>query len=87
MAKYCGRGFGSSRGSLQAGTLALHWVDQDKWWDTSVSLGRASDSVSCYLEPILLENGEDSPIYREVMRTGVIQQATSHDAACCVFTL
>lgn len=46
-------------------------VDHDKWWDTSVSLGRATDSVSCYLEPILLENGEDSPIYREVMRTGV----------------
>ena len=46
-------------------------VDHDKWWDTSVSLGRATDAVSCYLEPILLESGEDSPIYREVMRTGV----------------
>ena len=46
-------------------------LDHDKWWDTSVSLGRATDTVSCYLEPILLESGEDSPIYREVMRTGV----------------
>ena len=29
------------------------------------------DKVSLYIEPILLESGEDSPIYREVMRTGV----------------
>ena len=27
--------------------------------------------VSLYIEPILLESGEDTPIYREVMRTGV----------------
>lgn len=46
-------------------------IDQSKWMDTAVSLNRAVDTVSCYLEPILLENGEDSPIYREVMRTGV----------------
>lgn len=30
-----------------------------------------NDKVSLYIEPILLESGEDSPIYREVMRTGV----------------
>ena len=46
-------------------------VDRDKWWETAVSLGRATRDISCYLEPILLESGEDSPIYREVMRTGV----------------
>ena len=46
-------------------------VDRDKWWETAVSLGRATDTVSCSIEPILLESGEDSPIYREVMRTGV----------------
>ena len=46
-------------------------VDKDKWVDTAISLNRATDTISCYIEPILLENGEDSPIYREVMRTGV----------------
>lgn len=46
-------------------------VDRKMWRDTAVSLNRAVDSVSCYIEPILLESGEDSPIYREVMRTGV----------------
>ena len=46
-------------------------VDKNKWRETAVSLNRAVDSISCYIEPILLENGEDSPIFREVMRTGV----------------
>ena len=46
-------------------------VDRDNWWETAVSLGRATRDISCYIEPILLENGEDSPIYREVMRTGM----------------
>jgi predicted nucleotidyltransferase len=47
-------------------------VDREKWWDTAVSLGRAKRNISSYIEPIILESGEDSPIYREVMRTGVI---------------
>ena len=46
-------------------------VDKDKWMETVVSLNRAIDTVSCYIEPILLESNEDTPIYREVMRTGV----------------
>ena len=25
-------------------------------------------NISCYIEPILLESDEDTPIYREVMR-------------------
>lgn len=47
-------------------------VDYDKWRDTAIILGRATDDISCYIEPILLESGEDTPIYREVMRTGVV---------------
>ncbi|MBR1395890.1 MAG: nucleotidyltransferase domain-containing protein [Prevotella sp.] len=46
-------------------------VNREKWWDTAVSLGRATRDISSYIEPILLESGEDTPIYREVMRTGV----------------
>ena len=46
-------------------------VERDNWWNTAISLNRAVDTISCYIEPILLESGEDSPIYREVMRTGV----------------
>lgn len=46
-------------------------VDKDKWMETVVSLNRAVDTISCYIEPILLESNEDTPIYREVMRTGV----------------
>ena len=46
-------------------------VDRDNWWETAITLNRATDPISSYIEPILLESGEDSPIYREVMRTGV----------------
>ena len=46
-------------------------IKEGTWWDTSSSLCRDVDKVSLYIEPILLESGEDSPIYREVMRTGV----------------
>ena len=46
-------------------------IEEGTWFDTSVSLNKDVDKVSLYLEPILLESGEDSPIYREVMRTGV----------------
>lgn len=45
--------------------------EKGTWWDTSTSLCRDVGKVSLYIEPILLESGEDSPIYREVMRTGV----------------
>ena len=46
-------------------------IEEGKWWEWAKSLCHDVDKVSLYIEPILLENGEDSPIYREVMRTGV----------------
>lgn len=46
-------------------------IESDKRFDTAVSLSQDVDGISLLIEPILLENGEDSPIYREVMRTGV----------------
>ena len=46
-------------------------IEEGTWFETSVSLNKYVDKVSLYIEPILLESGEDSPIYREVMRTGV----------------
>jgi predicted nucleotidyltransferase len=47
-------------------------VDEDKWLDTSVALGMDVDNVSLLIEPVLMENNEDSTLYREVMRTGVV---------------
>ena len=46
-------------------------IEEGKWWAISTSLCRDTRDISCYIEPILLESGEDSPIYREVMRTGI----------------
>lgn len=47
-------------------------IEEGTWWDTSSSLCHDVNKVSLYIEPILLESGEDTPIYREVMRTGVM---------------
>jgi predicted nucleotidyltransferase len=47
-------------------------VDEDKWLDTSVALGMDVDNVSLLIEPVLMENNEDSTLYREVMLTGVV---------------
>jgi len=46
-------------------------VDEDKWLDTSVRLGMDVDSVSLLIEPVLMERGEDTMLYREVMHTGI----------------
>ena len=46
-------------------------VEDDKWLETSVALGMEVDNISLRIEPILLEEHENTPIYHEVMRTGV----------------
>ena len=46
-------------------------VAPSEWLETSTSLCHDIHKVNVLIEPILLESGEDSPIYREVMRTGV----------------
>ena len=43
----------------------------DQKLEISKNLWRDVDKVSLLIEPILLEQDEDSPIYREVMRTGI----------------
>lgn len=47
-------------------------IDSDRWLETSIALGMDVDKVSLLIEPILIEEGEDSPIFREVMRTGIV---------------
>ena len=46
-------------------------IEEGTWWDTSARLNHAVDKVSLYIEPVLMEDNEDSMLYREVMRTGV----------------
>ena len=46
-------------------------IEEGKWFEWAKSLNSEVDKVSLLIEPILLENGEDSPIFREVMRTGI----------------
>lgn len=43
----------------------------DNWLKLSTRLWMIAPKVNILIEPVLMESGEDSPLYREVMRTGV----------------
>ncbi|MBR1667156.1 MAG: nucleotidyltransferase domain-containing protein [Bacteroidaceae bacterium] len=46
-------------------------VAEDKWLETSIALGKDSDKVSLLIEPVLLAEDHWSPLYDDVMQTGV----------------
>ncbi len=46
-------------------------IAEDKWLETSVALGKDSDKVSLLIEPVLIAENHWSPLYDDVMRTGV----------------
>ena len=41
------------------------------WWEKSASLWGDVQKVNVLIEPVLLEDDEDSTLYRDVMRTGI----------------
>ena len=43
----------------------------DKWLETSVALGKDGDKVSLLIEPVLMAEDRWSPLYDDVMQTGV----------------
>ena len=44
---------------------------QGDWLNTSVALGREGHKVSLLLEPVLMAEDEWSPLYDDVMQTGI----------------
>ena len=44
---------------------------KDTWWEMSSKLWRATRKVSTLIEPVVMEVGEHSPLYDDVMRTGI----------------
>lgn len=46
-------------------------IAEDKWLETSIALGKDSDKVSLLIEPVLMTESHWSPLYEDVMRTGV----------------
>jgi len=46
-------------------------VADEDWLDTSIALGRDVDKVSLLIEPVLMSEEQWSPLYDDVMRTGV----------------
>lgn len=43
----------------------------DEWLAKSSKLWYATLKVSTLIEPVLLEEGENSPLYRDIMRSGI----------------
>ena len=46
-------------------------ISDDKWYEISVALGEDVDKVSFLIEPVLMSEDRWSPLYDDVMRTGV----------------
>lgn len=46
-------------------------IEEGKLFEWSKSLWHDIDKVSVLIEPILMEAHENSPLYRDVMRTGI----------------
>ena len=46
-------------------------MEEDKWLETSVALGKDSDKISLLIEPVLMAENHWSPLFDDVMRTGV----------------
>lgn len=46
-------------------------IAEGKWLEWSTSLWHDVKQISLLIEPVLLEKDEPSPLYRDVMRTGV----------------
>ena len=46
-------------------------IDNDKWLEQSADLVHESHLMSSLIEPVLMEDDENSILYSDVMRTGV----------------
>ena len=46
-------------------------IEEGKWFDWAKSLWHDVRKVSFLIEPVLMERNESSPLYRDVMLTGI----------------
>ncbi|MCH5312267.1 MAG: hypothetical protein J1E57_10000 [Prevotella sp.] len=46
-------------------------VSDYKWLETSIALGKDSDKVNILIEPVLMAEDHWSPLYDDVMQTGI----------------
>ena len=51
--------------------VVVNNIQDDEWLEKSADLWHDIDKVSVLIEPILMEAHENSPLYRDVMRTGI----------------
>lgn len=46
-------------------------IDDNLWYETSIALSMAVNQVSLLIEPILMSEDRWSPLYDDVMQTGI----------------
>ena len=51
--------------------VILPTLPDDQWLDTSIALGMDVNEVSMLIEPVLMAEDHWSPLYDDVMRTGI----------------
>ncbi len=44
----------------------------DNYFEDAPLLWKLGRKISCLIEPVLLADGEDSPLYEEILRTGIL---------------
>ncbi len=66
------KGYQKPESDIDVAVVVPH-VEGD-WMDLSTDLWLDVDKVNILIEPVLLEEGHHSPLYDDVMRTGVAVQ-------------
>jgi len=46
-------------------------IADEQWFETSIALGEDVDKVSSLIEPVLMASDRWSPLYEDVMHTGI----------------
>lgn len=64
------KGYANPWSDIDVAVIVPH-IKEGEWLSTSVSLCHDMRKVSTLIEPVLMRENEPSPLYRDVMRTGI----------------
>ena len=56
---------------IDVAVIVPRLMEDQNWWATSTSLWGATRKVNTLIEPVLMEHCHPSPLYEDVMRTGI----------------
>ena len=64
------KGYANPWSDIDVAVIVPTWPD-DQWLETSIALGKDGDKVSLLIEPVLMAEDHWSPLYDDVMQTGI----------------